>query len=73
MANAILKERFIGTTFVQHQSKFIENSRYGKQIDDFLDMKKCQKRPQAPKPIFLGLESEKSEIWFHILKVLKNI
>ena len=30
---------------------------------NFLDMKKCQKRPRAPKPIFLGLESERYEIW----------
>ena len=27
----------------------------------FLDIKNMQKRPQATKPIFLGLESEKSE------------
>ena len=46
---------------MQHQSKFIENSQYGKQIDDFLDIKKCHKRPQARKPIFLGLGSGKSE------------
>ena len=25
-----------------------------------MDIQNCQKRPQAPKPIFLGLESEKS-------------
>ena len=60
MANAILTGRFIGKTFVQHQTKIIENLQYGKQIDDFLDNKKCQKRPQARKPIFWGLESEKS-------------
>ena len=41
-------------------TKFIENCPYGKQIDDFLDIQNRQKRPQAPKPIFLGLESEKS-------------
>ena len=29
-----------------------------KTIDDFLDIKKCQKRPRVTKPIFLGLESE---------------
>ena len=40
------------------RTKFIENLKNGKQIDDFLDLKKYQKRPQAPKPIFLGLESE---------------
>ena len=32
----------------------------GKQIGKILDLKNMQKRPQAPKPIFLGLESEKS-------------
>ena len=40
------------------QTKSIENLKNGKQIDDFLDIKKCQKRPRSPKPIFLGLESE---------------
>ena len=34
---------------------------YGKQIGKFVDQKSKQKRPQAQKPIFLGLESEKSE------------
>ena len=53
--------RFIGKTFVEHLPEFIENCQYGKQIDDFLDTENCQKRPQAKKPIFLGLESEKSE------------
>ena len=42
------------------QAKCIENLKYCKQIYDFLDIKNCQKRPRAPKPIFLGLESEKS-------------
>ena len=51
--------RFIGTTFVEHLPEFIENFQYGKQIDEFLDIKNMQKRPQAPKPIFLGLEYEK--------------
>ena len=55
--------RFIGKTCVQHLPEFIENCESGKQIDDFLDIKKYQKRPQARKPIFLGLESEKSENW----------
>ncbi len=52
-------EMYVGSTFVEHQSKFIENSQYGKQIGKFLDQKNTQKRPQAPKPIFLGLEYEK--------------
>ena len=46
---------------MEHQSKFIEHLQYGKQIDEILDMENTQKRPQAQKPIFLGLESEKSE------------
>ena len=31
-----------------------------------------QKRPQAPKPIFLGLESEKSEIWISIFEIFEK-
>ena len=46
---------------MEHLPEFIEKYKYGKQIDDFLDIQKSQKRPQAPKPIFLGLESRKSE------------
>ena len=61
MANAILTARFIGKTFVEHRREFIEHLPYGKQIGKFVDRKNMQKRPQAPKPIFLGLESEKSE------------
>ena len=38
----------------------MEHFPYGKQIGTFVDVKNLQKRPQAPKPIFLGLESEKS-------------
>ena len=39
----------------------MEHFPYGKQIGKILDIQNMQKRPQAPKPIFLGLESEKSE------------
>ena len=39
----------------------MEHFQYGKQIGKILDIKNRQKRPQAQKPIFLGLESEKSE------------
>ena len=46
---------------MEHRREFIEDLQYGKQIDDFLDQQNKQKRPQAPKPIFLGLESEKAE------------
>ena len=37
----------------------MEHFPYGKQIGEFLDQQNMQKRPQAQKPIFLGLESEK--------------
>ena len=53
--------RFIGKTFVEHQREFLEHFPYGKQIGNVLDTKNTQKRPQAQTPIFLGLESEKSE------------
>ena len=46
---------------MEHRREFIENCQYGKQFDELLDLKNMQKRPQAPKPIFLGLESGKSE------------
>ena len=46
---------------MEHQREFVEHFPYGKQIGKFVDLKNMQKRPQAPKPIFLGLESEKSE------------
>ena len=40
----------------------MEHFPYGKQIGKILDdIKNRQKRPQAQKPILLGLESEKSE------------
>ena len=39
----------------------MEHFPHGKQIGKFLDQQNQQKRPQAQKPIFLGLESEKSE------------
>ena len=53
-------DTYIGKTFVEHRREFIENSPYGKYFDEFLDHKNLQKRPQASKPNFLGLESEKS-------------
>ena len=34
----------------------------GKQIGKILDIKNTQKRPQAPKPILLGPESENLKI-----------
>ena len=38
----------------------MEHFPYGKQIGKTLDQQNMQKRPQAQKPIFVGLESEKS-------------
>ena len=52
--------RFIGKTYKEYQSKLIENLKNGKEIHDFWTCKNVKKRPQAPKPILLGLESEKS-------------
>ncbi len=51
--------RYVRSTFVEHQREFVEHFQYGKQIGKLLDIKNTQKRPQAPKPIFLGLEYEK--------------
>ena len=56
-----MKETYIRSTFITDQSNFIENCQYGKQIGKHLDIENRQKRHRAPKPIFLGLESEKSE------------
>ena len=58
---------------MEHRREFIENCPYCKQIDEFLDQRNMQKRPQAPKPIFLGLESEKSEDMLQILEIFENI
>ena len=58
---------------MEDQREFVEHFPYGKQIGKILDIKNTQKRPQAPKPIFLGLESEKSENQIIFLKILKNI
>ena len=53
--------RFIRKKIVEQRREFIENCPYGKQIGKILDQENCKKRPQAQKPIFLDLESEKSE------------
>ena len=47
--------------YTEYQGEFVEHFPYGKQIGNILDIKNKQKRHRAPKPIFLGLESEKSE------------
>ena len=62
--------RFLGKTFVEHRREFIDKLQYGKQIGKCLDIRDMQKRPQAPKPIFLGLESEKYE---HQIIVCENV
>ena len=53
--------RFIGKAYTEYQREFVEHFPYGKQIGKILDPTNKQKRPQAQKPIFLGLESEQSE------------
>ena len=53
--------RFIGKTYKEYRREFIEHFPYGKQVGKILDRQNCKKRPRAQKPIFLGLESEKSE------------
>ena len=37
-----------------------------------MDLKNRQKRHRAPKPIFLGLESEKSENWILIFEIFEK-
>ena len=57
---------------MEHRREFIEHLQYCKHIDDFLDQKNTQKRPQAQKPTFLGLESEKSEVWIPDFEIFEN-
>ena len=45
---------------MEHRREFIDNLQYGKQIDEFLDIKRMQKRHRAQQPIFVGLKSKKS-------------
>ena len=52
--------RFIGKTYKEYQSKFIEDFQYGKQIDEFLDMPKRPKTSTGPKTHVLVLEYVKS-------------
>ena len=61
MANAILTGTYIGKTYKEYRREFVEHFPYGKQIGKILDIQNMQKRPQAQKPIFFGLESEKYE------------
>ena len=57
----MLTETFIGQTYTEYRREFVEHFPDGKHIGKFVDLKNKQKRPQAKKPIFLGLESEKAE------------
>ena len=54
-----MKETYIRSIFITDRSKFIEQFKNCKQIGKILDLKNKQTRPQAKKPIFFGLESEK--------------
>ena len=58
---------------MEHQREFLEHFPYGKQIGKFLDQQNMQKRPQAQKPIFLGLGYEKSENQIIFLENFENI
>ena len=60
---------------MEHQTEFVEHFPYGKQIGKILDIQNTQKRPQAPKPIFVGLASEKSEnrIYFGNFENIRNL
>ena len=51
--------RFIGKTYKEYQRELIEHFKNGKEIRDFWTCRNVKKRPQAPKPILLGLGSEK--------------
>ena len=53
--------RFIGKTYTEYRREIVEHFPYGKQIGKTSDNQNTQKRPQAPKSILLGQESEKSE------------
>ena len=63
---------YLGKTYKEYRREFIEHFPYGKQFGKILDQKNMQKRPQAQKPIFLGLESEKSENMIQIFVFLKT-
>ena len=56
-----MTETYIRSTLITDRSKLIEHFQYGKRIGKILDIKNTQTRPQAQKPILLGLESEKYE------------
>ena len=68
-----MTETYIGTTVVEHRREFMENCQYGKQIDEFLEQQNRQKRPQATKPILLGLKYEKSENQISNFEKVKNL
>ena len=51
--------RFIGKTYKEYQSKFIEKLQDGKEIRDFWTCQNVKKRTQAPKPFFGHLKVQK--------------
>ena len=72
-ANAILLISYIRSIYITDQSKFIENCKYGKQIDDFLDMSKRPKTSTGPKTHVLGQEYEKSGNQVPNFEKMRNI
>ena len=72
MANAILTGTYTGKTYTEYRREFVEHFPYGKQIGEMLDIQNKQKRPRAQTPIFLGLESEKSESLIPKFEMFQN-
>ena len=50
-----IEDKVYTINFYHGSDQIYRKLKNGKQIADFLDIKKCQKRPQTRKPIFLGL------------------
>ena len=66
--------RYIRSTFITDQSKFIANCQYGKQIGKILDITKTGKNVTGPQNTFYWVWNLKNlETRFHILQMLKNI
>ena len=64
--------RFIGKTYKDNQREFVEYFPHGKQIGKTVDQENQGKRPQAQKPILLGLDSDKSGNQVPNLENLEN-
>ena len=71
-AGAILTITYVRSIFITDQSEFMEHFQYGKHIGKILDIKNTQQCPQAQKPIFLGLGSDKSGNPVPILENFEN-